>query len=176
MDSNEKLLNFSVDYLLPVHVMGHWIGVVYRDKQCIMTLMDHHDITNKAIQCDPSFDIQSMDWFTNDINRLKIVPDVPRSIRESQNRRSTSERPNRQRRVRTRRRNRNRSPITNTVSSPSTCDPAASTSSEVPEFKECSVRSTTPALTIASYSADILSPRSSISATASVPRSNNSPA
>ena len=85
-------ITFSVDYLLPVQVDGNWVGVVYRDGQCIMTLMDHYDITNKAIQCDPSFDIQSMDWFTNDFNRLEITPDVlsePSKVRKSMNRACT---------------------------------------------------------------------------------------
>ena len=80
---------FSVDYLLPVQVDGNWIGVVYRDGQCIMTLMDHYDITNKAIQCDPSFDIRSMDWFTNNYNRFRIIPDIPRKMRKSKKGRFT---------------------------------------------------------------------------------------
>ena len=37
--------------------------------------MDRYDITNKAIQCDPSFDPQGMSWFKNSYHRLKIVTD-----------------------------------------------------------------------------------------------------
>ena len=51
-----------------------------------MTLMDHYDITNKAIQCDPSFDIQSMNWFTNDFNRMRIIRDVSWKMRKSKRR------------------------------------------------------------------------------------------
>ena len=40
-----------------------------------MALIDQYDITNKAIQCDPSFDPQRMNWFKNSYHRLKIVTD-----------------------------------------------------------------------------------------------------
>ena len=40
-----------------------------------MVLMDRYDITNKAILCDPSFNTRSLEWFQNDYDRLKIVPD-----------------------------------------------------------------------------------------------------
>ena len=87
-DHHTNSTYFSVDYLLPVPVEGNWVGVVYRDGQCIMALMDRYDITNKAIQCDPSFDIQSMEWFQNDFNRMRIIPDVPRKMRNSKKRKA----------------------------------------------------------------------------------------
>ena len=64
---------FSVDYLLPVRVGNEWVGVVYRDEECKMALMDHHDITNKAFLCDPSFNIESMKWFKNSCGKLNII-------------------------------------------------------------------------------------------------------
>ena len=35
--------------------------------------MDHYDICNKAFLCDPSFDIDSMEWFKNEHHRVNIV-------------------------------------------------------------------------------------------------------
>lgn len=66
---------FSVDYLLPVRIGRNWIGIVYRNGQCAMALMDRYDIVNKAILCNPSFDTHNIRWFQNEYNRLKIVPD-----------------------------------------------------------------------------------------------------
>merc|ERR1719229_96342 len=71
----QKLEDFSVDYLLPVQVGSNWIGIVYRDYQCSAVLMDRYDITNKAILCNPAFDVQSVEWFRNDYDRLKVIPD-----------------------------------------------------------------------------------------------------
>lgn len=76
---------FSVDYLLPIEVEGNWIGIVYRNGHCIMALMDRYDITNKAILCNPSFDIQSMERFKNQCNRLKVVVDDQSKKREEMN-------------------------------------------------------------------------------------------
>jgi len=67
--------DFSVDYLLPVQVGTVWVGVVYRDNECCMTLLNRYDIANKAILCCPQFDTQSLDWFQNDYDRLRVVPD-----------------------------------------------------------------------------------------------------
>ena len=39
---------FSVDYLLPVQIDKHCVGVVFRDGDATMILIDHYDITNKA--------------------------------------------------------------------------------------------------------------------------------
>merc|ERR1719189_2416808 len=60
-----KVEDFSVDYLLPVQL----------GNECAMALMDRYDISNKAILCDPSFDVDSIQWFQNSYNRLRIVPD-----------------------------------------------------------------------------------------------------
>jgi hypothetical protein len=70
-----KLEDFSVDYLLPVQMGPHSVGVVYRDTDCSMVLLDGYDISNKAILCNPSFDIQSLNWFSNQYDRLKVVSD-----------------------------------------------------------------------------------------------------
>ena len=67
--------NYSVDYLLPVQVKGQWIGVVYREMEPIMVLMDRYDITNKAMICDPSFNSQTLCGFRNCSTRLRIVAD-----------------------------------------------------------------------------------------------------
>ena len=40
-----------------------------------MVLLDGYDITNKAILCNPSFNTRTLEWFQNDYDRLKIVPD-----------------------------------------------------------------------------------------------------
>jgi len=73
---SKKLEDFSVDYLLPVQVGSDWVGVVYRDYDCAMALLDGYDITNKAILCDPAFKVQALEWFHNGYNRLKVVPDM----------------------------------------------------------------------------------------------------
>jgi hypothetical protein len=73
--TNQKVEDFSVDYLLPVQIGSDWVGVVYRDDECAMALLDHYDISNKAILCDPQFDLDSIQWFSNSFNRLRIVPD-----------------------------------------------------------------------------------------------------
>merc|ERR1712154_120951 len=72
---SKKLEDFSVDYLLPVQVGSDWVGVVYRDYDCAMALLDGYDITNKAILCNPSFDVRSLEFFRNRYNRFKVVPD-----------------------------------------------------------------------------------------------------
>merc|ERR1719295_751403 len=74
-DLMEKEEDFSVDYLLPVQIQSNWVGVVYRKGQCVMALMDLYDISNKAILCDPSFDVHTLDFFQNEFNRLKIIMD-----------------------------------------------------------------------------------------------------
>jgi len=38
-------------------------------------LLDRYDIINKAILCDPSFDARSMEWFRNNVGRLRVVAD-----------------------------------------------------------------------------------------------------
>merc|ERR1719356_1649503 len=75
MDQQDKVEDFSVDYLLPVRIGTNWVGLVYRDNESAMVLMDGYDITNKAILCDPSFDARSLNWFRSNYDRLKIVPD-----------------------------------------------------------------------------------------------------
>ena len=69
---------FSVDFLLPVQVGDDWVGVVFRDNECAMALMDHYDVSNKAILCNPSFDEDSVNWFQNSYDRLRIVIDDAR--------------------------------------------------------------------------------------------------
>jgi len=69
----DKEEDFSVDYLLPVRVGADWIGVVYRNGHCLMALMDRYDITNKAILCDPSFDVDQLKWFKNRCNKLRVI-------------------------------------------------------------------------------------------------------
>lgn len=70
-----KTKKFSVDYLLPVQLGDEWVGVVYRDCEFVMVLLDRYDITNKAILCDPSFDVEGFEWFRNTVDRLMIVQD-----------------------------------------------------------------------------------------------------
>merc|ERR1712061_423264 len=38
--SRNQLEDFSVDYLLPVQIGNHWVGIVYRNNVCHMSLMD----------------------------------------------------------------------------------------------------------------------------------------
>ena len=64
-----------MDYLLPVQIGSDWVGVVYREGECAMALMDHYDITNKAVLCDPKFEVDSMEWFKNKHQRLRIILD-----------------------------------------------------------------------------------------------------
>jgi len=71
----KKLEDFSVDYMLPVQVGHDWVGVVFRDNDCAMALLDGYDITNKAILCNPAFDARSLEWFRNRYTRLKVIPD-----------------------------------------------------------------------------------------------------
>jgi len=71
----ERQESFNVDFVLPVRVKHNFIGVVYRDMECCMVLMDGYDIANKAFLCDPSFDTTEFGWFSNDFNRLKIIKD-----------------------------------------------------------------------------------------------------
>jgi len=72
-----KAEDFSVDYLLPVRIGPNWVGVVFRGTEPVMALMDIYDISNKALLCDPSFNVEGMRWFQNWYNRLRIVPDSP---------------------------------------------------------------------------------------------------
>lgn len=74
-DRREKHEDFSVDYLLPVPVEDVWVGVVYRDEECSMALLDRYDISNKAILCDPTFNTRSLEWFQNGFNRLRVFQD-----------------------------------------------------------------------------------------------------
>jgi len=69
--------DFSIDYLLPVQVGQDWVGVVYRDGVPTQALMDHYDITNKTILCNPSCDITALNMFQNPrYQRLRILPDL----------------------------------------------------------------------------------------------------
>ena len=63
---------FSVDYLLPVQIDGEWVGIVFRNGFPAQALMDWYDITNKAILCDPAFDIERLSGFKNTHRRLRI--------------------------------------------------------------------------------------------------------
>jgi len=65
---------FSIGYLLPVRLGPDWFGVVYRHGQSVMVLVDSCDITNRAILCDPSFDAEGFQWFTNSFDKLSVVP------------------------------------------------------------------------------------------------------
>jgi len=71
----KKLEDFSVDYMLPVQVGHDWVGVVFRDNDCAMALLDGYDITNKAILCNPAFDVRALEFFRNRYTRLKVIPD-----------------------------------------------------------------------------------------------------
>jgi len=74
--------DFSVDYLLPVPIDGNWVGVVYRNGVPQQALMDHHDITNKALLCNPSFDVDRVSMFRNArFNRLRLVSDDDETVR-----------------------------------------------------------------------------------------------
>jgi len=73
---SKKLEDFSVDYLLPVRIGSNWVGVVYRDNDCAMALLDGYDITNKAILCNPRFNVNQLDFFQNSYTRLKVVSDI----------------------------------------------------------------------------------------------------
>jgi len=75
MGQMKRSKRFSVDYLLPIRLESEWVGLVFRDCQPVMILLDRHDITNKVILCDPSFDVAAFQWFDNSFDRLKIVPD-----------------------------------------------------------------------------------------------------
>jgi len=66
---------FSIEFLLPVRLENDWIGVVYRNNESVMVLLDFYDITNKAILCNPGFDPSSLRWFRNSFHKLKIEPD-----------------------------------------------------------------------------------------------------
>jgi hypothetical protein len=69
--------DFSIDYLLPVQVGEEWVGVVYRDGVPTQALMDHYDITNKTILCNPSCDVTALNMFQNPrYQRLRIKPDL----------------------------------------------------------------------------------------------------
>ena len=72
---------FSVDFLLPVCIGEDWVGVVYRDKEATLCLMDAHDITNKALLCDPSFDVEAMKWFKCKYDRIWIQHDQRHKIK-----------------------------------------------------------------------------------------------
>ena len=41
-----------------------------------MVLLDGYDIVNKALLCDPTFDIHSIDWFKNPYDRLRVLDDA----------------------------------------------------------------------------------------------------
>merc|ERR1712241_1645511 len=69
--------DFSVDFLLPVHIGKDVVGVVYRDGVPTQALMDHYDITNKTILCNPSYDVSALNMFQNPrYHRLRIIPDL----------------------------------------------------------------------------------------------------
>ena len=65
----------SVDYVLPVQIGRHFVGVVFRDGDSVMALMDGYDIINKAVLCNPSFDKQHLKCFRNPYDRLLVVRD-----------------------------------------------------------------------------------------------------
>ena len=65
----------SVDYLLPVQIGQSTVGVVYRKTECTLILMDGYDISNKAVLCDPSFNVMHFQWTQNTYNRLRVVTD-----------------------------------------------------------------------------------------------------
>jgi len=69
----QKVDHFSVDYLLPVQMGANMVGVVYRNTECTLTLMDGYDISNKAVLCNPSFDVQAFKWTENSYDRLRVV-------------------------------------------------------------------------------------------------------
>ena len=62
-----------VEHLLPVQIGDEWVGVVFHNGKPAKALMDRYDIVNKALSCDPSFNIHSMDWFDNHHLKLHIV-------------------------------------------------------------------------------------------------------
>lgn len=66
---------YSVDYVLPVRIGNNSVGVVYRDGECVMSLLDGYDITNKATLFNPSFDKQRLKYFRNSYDRLRVVRD-----------------------------------------------------------------------------------------------------
>jgi len=72
---SRKEEDFSVDFLLPVRVDNEMVGVVYRDMDPIMALMDVYDIANKAILCDPALHPDQLPFKQGQYNRLKILPD-----------------------------------------------------------------------------------------------------
>ena len=78
-------MTHSVDFLLPVKLDDDWCGVVYRKNDASMCLLDVHDITNKALLCDPSFDVNSMNWFKCSVERIVVKHDVPRLRSDSAN-------------------------------------------------------------------------------------------
>ena len=73
---------FTVDYLLPVRIGTNWVGVVYRDGVPVQGLTDCYDIINKAVLCDPSFNVESLRWFKNSYDRLRVVSDEILAERE----------------------------------------------------------------------------------------------
>jgi len=70
-----KMEDFSVDYLLPVQIDQHSVGVVFRDDEPLLALVDHYDIVNKAILCNPTFDIETLSCFRNVFDRLRVICD-----------------------------------------------------------------------------------------------------
>merc|ERR1719193_126527 len=69
------MCGFSVDCILLTRVKGESVGVVFRDGDPVMALMDCYDITNKALLCDPSFDVDSLKRFKNHYDKLRILTD-----------------------------------------------------------------------------------------------------
>jgi len=51
------------------------MGLVYRNGESVMILLDFYDITNKAILCNPAFNPSHMRWFKNSFHKIKIEPD-----------------------------------------------------------------------------------------------------
>jgi len=66
---------FSVDYFVWIRVSGESVGVVFRGGEPVMALMDRYDITNKALLCDPSFDVDALDRFTSPFGKIRILTD-----------------------------------------------------------------------------------------------------
>jgi len=76
-EHRHRIEDFSVDFMLPVQLDAqNWVGIVYRNFERAVALLDRYDILNKAILCDPSFQVIRLRWFKNNFDRLKVIPKV----------------------------------------------------------------------------------------------------
>ena len=82
---------FSVDYLLPVRIDKHTVGVVFRNGDATMILVDHYDITNKAILCNPAYDVKRLARFVNKFDRLRVVTEEELKRNEEELKRKESQ-------------------------------------------------------------------------------------